>query len=284
MDQEVVNVICLKWGVRYPSFYVNRLYAGVKKHLSRPFRFICVTDDPFGLDPEIEDIRFQDDDVIPEKLQLGYFTKLLLTKDGYADFSGPTLFLDIDQVIVGSLDKFFDYKPGRNCIIHNWLPAYKTLFREAPIVGNSSVFRFEAGKSHYIYETFCQEWEQAIDRKHFRTEQAFLTHAMGENREWWPEEWVQSVKRHMIPTFPLNLFMTKPLREECSIACFHGNPDPTQLIGGFFKGKAYRWMKEPEWFYKNWVEVEYSQRTPVQKKASWGYTDAEAQRNAKKAK
>ena len=42
-DQGKVNVICLKWGTAYPPFYVNRLYAGVRRHMKRPFSFICFT-------------------------------------------------------------------------------------------------------------------------------------------------------------------------------------------------------------------------------------------------
>ena len=34
---ESVNVVCLKWGDRYGAFYVNRLYDGVRRNLSRPF-------------------------------------------------------------------------------------------------------------------------------------------------------------------------------------------------------------------------------------------------------
>ena len=41
-----VNILTLKWGDRYGADYVNRLYRGVKAHLHRPFRFVCVTDDP----------------------------------------------------------------------------------------------------------------------------------------------------------------------------------------------------------------------------------------------
>ena len=44
-----VNVICLKWGDRYPAFYVNRLYDGVRRNISRPFRFVCFTNEPEGL-------------------------------------------------------------------------------------------------------------------------------------------------------------------------------------------------------------------------------------------
>ena len=49
-----VNIICLKWGTRYPARYTNILYASVKRHLHRPFRFVCFTDDASELDPGID--------------------------------------------------------------------------------------------------------------------------------------------------------------------------------------------------------------------------------------
>ena len=103
------NVICLKWGTLYSAEYVNRLYRGVKAHLSRPFRFVCVTDDPRGLVDGVETAP------IPPKpegmvFQGWYdkwpniYIKLCLFERGLANLEGPTLFLDIDQVIVGDLD------------------------------------------------------------------------------------------------------------------------------------------------------------------------------------
>ena len=273
---ELVNVICLKWGTRYPAFYVNRLYAGVKKHLGLPFRFICVTDDDLGLLPEIETMPFNLPDGMPELLRTGYFTKLALTADGFGDYTGTTLFLDIDQVIVGSLDDLFTYQPGRNCIIHNWLPKYKTLLRGVPHVGNSSCFRFEAGKSHYIFEKLVAEWQDAIDRDKFRTEQAFLTYAMGDNLEWWPDGWIYSMKRHLIPPFPLNLFKAPVLPQGAKIACFHGNPDPEQLIGGFMKGRAYYWAREPKWLFDDWIRPERKLHAGATTK-SFGYSSKKTQ-------
>ena len=44
-----VNILTFKWGTLYSAEYVNRVYRGVKAHLKRPFRFVCVTDDPTGL-------------------------------------------------------------------------------------------------------------------------------------------------------------------------------------------------------------------------------------------
>ena len=57
-DQGKVNVICLKWGTAYPPFYVNRLYAGVRRHMKRPFRFICFTNEPDGLDAGIDEDEY----------------------------------------------------------------------------------------------------------------------------------------------------------------------------------------------------------------------------------
>ncbi|MCC5790480.1 MAG: hypothetical protein JJT75_12665 [Opitutales bacterium] len=43
---EPVNILCLKWGNRYPSDYANKLYRSVERNLERTFRFFCCTDNP----------------------------------------------------------------------------------------------------------------------------------------------------------------------------------------------------------------------------------------------
>ena len=103
----------------------------------------------------------------------------MVFKPGFADLSGPTLFLDIDQLILGSLDPFFDYRPGGFCIIRNWLEWRKRIFKGMPKIGNSSCFRFEAGKMGYVYEKFLAEMDVAVQQKYYRTEQAYMTHAVG---------------------------------------------------------------------------------------------------------
>ncbi len=48
------NVLCIKWGTKYGSEYVNRLYQGVRKHLAQPFRFVCLTDNAEGIDAAVD--------------------------------------------------------------------------------------------------------------------------------------------------------------------------------------------------------------------------------------
>jgi len=250
---EPLHVICLKYGTRYPASYVNRLYAGVERHLSRPFEFHCCTDDPEGVRPEVKIIAFPENPGIkcwwPHVL-----VKLMLTQAGFGGLSGPTLFLDLDLIITGSLDAFFDYEPGRFCIIHNWASVRKRLTGKRPAVGNSSVFRFDSGpKSGEIYQTFLREMDRAEDRSQFNTEQAFLTYAM-KDPVWWPESWVQSFKWNLRPTFPLNLLVAPKKPQDCRIVVFHGKPDPDEAIAGYHGKKIHHHTRPAPWIADHWVE------------------------------
>lgn len=238
--QNIANIVCMKWGTRYGAHYVNRLYAGVRRNLLRPFRFVCFTEDPAGLAPGIETQPFPPP---PEGLR-GHkwptvYTKLALFKDGCGGLEGPTLFLDIDQIITGPLDRFFDYRPGEFCIIHNWIEMRKRIFRRRPAIGNSSCFRFEAGKADHVWQTFASDLDRAYDKKRFATEQAFMTWAVGrENVNWWPEDWVVSFKRSCHRVFPLNLVLPPKPPRGASILCFHGDPSPQEAIDGFSRHRG----------------------------------------------
>lgn len=253
--QEPVNIICIKWGRRYPVSYVNKLYAGVKRHLDRPFIFHCCTDDPREVHPDIRIIPFPDNPGIKSRWP-HVLVKLMITQEGFGDLKGPTLFLDLDVVIMDSIDCLFDYKLGENCIIHNWVNWRKRLLGRIPAVGNSSVFRFEAGpKSDYIYQTFLKEMGRAEDTSVFNTEQAFLTYAMKEVN-WWPNKWIRSFKWDCRPIFPLNLLKVPKLPIGCRILVFHGKPDPDEAIIGFKGKRPHHHTRATQWILEHWNDAE----------------------------
>jgi hypothetical protein len=248
---EPVNILCLKWGKLYPADYANKLYRGVEQNMERPFRFFCCTDNAEGLDPKIEIISFPENPGIishwPHVL-----VKLMVIRNGFGGLSGPTLFLDLDIVIMGSMEPFFDYEPGRFCIIHNWVNWRKKLLGRRPHVGNSSVFRFNAGpESDYIYQTFLKEIHRAEDRAQFNTEQAFLTYA-AKNVVWWPEEWVRSFKWNCRPLFPLNFIRTPKAPKNCRILVFHGKPNPEEALVGYRGKKMHHYSRAAPWINGYW--------------------------------
>jgi len=246
----MVNVLCLKWGTRYGADYVNILHRSVRRNLSIPFEFHCCTDDPTGLDPEVNVIPFPENPGIKRQWP-DILVKLMVLRDGFGGLVGPTLFLDLDIAITGPIDDFFSYQPGEFCIIHNWVNWRKKLLGRHPSVGNSSVFRFEAGKSQYAYETFLREMGRAEDTAQFNTEQAFLTYAMG-NPNWWPNDWVKSFKWNLRPAFPLNLIRKPKLPKGCRILVFHGRPDPDEAIRGFRGKKLHHRTLPARWIADFW--------------------------------
>lgn len=255
MIDKPVNVLCFKWGTRYPADFVNRLYRGVCRHLHRPFRFVCVTDDPSGLVEGVESAAFPPPPPGMENLPWpNIFVKLMVFKDGFAGLRGTTLFLDIDQIITGDIDCFFDYKPGSFCIIRNWIELRKRLFRRVPAVGNSSCFRFEAGEMNWVYEKFLAERDKAMNQRYFRTEQAFMTYAVASKAEvnWWPKSWVRSFKRSCARPWPLNHILAPKFAAGTRILCFHGNPDPDQAIAGFKGRHLNTWTLPAPWVAELW--------------------------------
>ncbi len=262
-----VNVLCMKWGDYYTAEYVNRLYAGVKRNLHMPFRFVCVTDDASGLRQGIEAVPFPPDPKVP----CGYlsrpwpniFAKLALFQDGFANLKGPTLFLDIDLLVTGALDRFFLYQPGKFCIIRNWVERRKSLFRKIPDVGNSSCFRFDAGRSNGVWEVFLKEKDLPENMGRFLLgSQKFQTYAMMKTGEvcWWPKKWVCSFKRQLVPIFPLNKIF-RPWRppKEASIVAFHGQPDLPQAMEGYYLKygrpvKPHLTCKPTKWIAEYWHE------------------------------
>ena len=57
------------------------------------------------------------------------------------------LYLDLDIVICGELDRFFDYEKGEYCVAENWTQIGKN-------IGNTSCYRFPVGRYKHIFDDF----------------------------------------------------------------------------------------------------------------------------------
>jgi hypothetical protein len=93
-----INVCCVKEGDKYDSDYVNTLYLMVKRHLTIPFNFICLTENSQNLIEEINIINLEDRSI------KGWWNKCLLFKPGL--LTGSCLYLDLDMIILKNIDEF----------------------------------------------------------------------------------------------------------------------------------------------------------------------------------
>jgi hypothetical protein len=253
------NILCIKWGSKYGGAYVNRLYEGVREHLSGTLRFICLTDDPSGLRDEVEALPLPvtpfDEAEFDRRPGGSTWRKVGLFQPELADLQGDTLFLDLDIVITGSMDDFFTFAPGKFCVIQDWLEKRRAKYlpgRDGR-VGNTSIFRFNPEKHRYVYSHFAENEAWALEN--FRIEQQYVSHTLRNDLEFWPEKWVRSFKRSCRPTFPFNLICEPQEPADMRILVFHGYPLPDQAINGYKGGLLKSTLPAP-WIKNYWRAIE----------------------------
>jgi hypothetical protein len=236
----MVNVICIKWGTRYGPEYVNRLYHMVSRNLSLPFRFVCLTDDTTGLESGIETLPIPEMD-IPAKHAVSPWRKLTLFSSELGNLKGKALFLDLDVVIVQSIDCFFSHSQ-KFTIIENWT-------QRGQGIGNSSVYCFEIGRHTDVLDYYKAHTDEVL-RQH-KNEQIFLSRRIGDI-DFWPAEWCRSFKFHAIPKGPLRYFKAPRLPEGCRILVFHGHPHPHEAVVGDYRGRLRKYFKPAPWIEDYW--------------------------------
>ncbi|KWT85210.1 MULTISPECIES: glycosyltransferase [unclassified Variovorax] len=241
------HILCMKWGTKYGPDYVNRLYAMVHRHLSGEFNFVCLTDDPKGIRSEVQCFPIPPLDLALAPGQADRAWKKLTTfEENLYGLRGQALFIDLDVVIVGSLDAFFEY-PGEFLIIHD----YARPWRRRRITGNSSVYRFEIG-AHPDVLAYFRENMDAVQAK-YRNEQTYLSafmHRKG-TLAYWPPEWCPSFKYHGIPAWPTNYWREPFVPEGARIMVFHGECNPPDALAGR-RNRRFRFIRPARWITQFW--------------------------------
>lgn len=103
--QRPITFVCLKAGTAYGPEYVNILKDMVSRNLTEGFpgKFVCITDDPAGLDEGVEVLP------LPADLET-WWGKLYMFKRGLFPDGTRCLFMDLDTIIIGNLDAIASYQ------------------------------------------------------------------------------------------------------------------------------------------------------------------------------
>ncbi|MFT3666246.1 glycosyl transferase [Piscinibacter sp.] len=238
----VKQLVCVKWGTMYGPEYVNRLYGMVSRHITGPFRLVCLTDDRSGIRAEVECLALPELGCPHPQRTMGKWRKQILwgaTVPGL-ETGKPALFIDLDSVIVGPLDDYFRVgDPQDVYVARNWARPLEKL-------GQTSVFRFPVGGNAHVLEDFRADPQGIADKHGF--EQHYVTHAVTGGVKFWPEAWTRHFRLHCLPPFPLRYFMTARLPAGTRIVTFPGGPNPDDVIEG-------RWNKRVPPRRSRWAHV-----------------------------
>jgi hypothetical protein len=244
---QAVNVLCIKWGKKYGPEYVNKLHNMVGRNLKRPFRLVCLTDDAAGIAPQIEvkpipAIGFAEfDQRKPWTFAHGWL-KLTSFASPLYDLQGRTLFLDLDIVILDSLDPFFEQK-GEFIVIKEWDKSDGT--------GNTSAYIYTIGAHTDALDHLKNNYPASI--ADVRNEQEFITGYLSRQGKlsYWPEAWCRSFKRHCLRRGLMGWFAPPVIPPGARVIAFHGKPNPPDAIAGV-SGKWYRRVMPTQWVADHW--------------------------------
>lgn len=249
------NVICIKWGTLYGPEYVNRLRAGVRRHLSRDVRFFCMTEDRTGLDRDIEILDLPVEpfhDAMQAALAVanrqGAMRKVSLFRPGLIpDLDGPLLGFDLDVVITGPLDDIHDHAPGKVAMRADWVEA-----RRGRPTGHGSVFRFDPALHGWLYEVLAANPAAEVARA--RGSEQRYTSTLAQERgqfAYLPPEQVVSFKHDCLDLPPLNYLRAARLPGSARVVCFHGRPRIEEAIAGW-SGSWLRRCPPTPWLAAHW--------------------------------
>ncbi|MHB1054080.1 MAG: hypothetical protein ACYCZT_13600 [Thiobacillus sp.] len=243
------QIVCMKWGPLYPAEYANKLYGMVRRNIQGPIRFVCLTDDPTGVRSEIECLPCPTVS-LPAPYNNTGWRKISLWAGELPGMEGDWLFLDLDVIVTGSLDDFFDFEPEKSFVVmQNWTQPGKG-------IGNTSVFRFRVGRHPYIYDRLVPEFRSILEK--YNNEQIYISRTVSE-MAFWPDEWCALFKTHCVPPMPQRWWRVPARPASARVVAFPGDPNPPDALLGIWPTrkwykKIYKHILPATWIADYWRE------------------------------
>jgi hypothetical protein len=115
-----LTIFTFKWGSKYGSKYVNKLYASLLRNISIPFKFKCITDDVTGINPEIDIIDYNT--FGPDSWR-AYPQDKIFTREKLClfdlDITGTKCWIDLDVLIHGDITELLSRSFEKPTFIFN---------------------------------------------------------------------------------------------------------------------------------------------------------------------
>ncbi len=240
--------ICMKWGKLYGPDYVNTLYRMVSRNVTGPIRFVCLTDDAQGILPEVETFPCPEIDLPAPHNNRGWRKlNLYAPSERLFGLEGDWLYLDLDVVVTGSLDPFFEYRPEEDFIVmRNWT-------QPGSGIGNTSCYRFRVGSHSYLLDVLVEQQDEILSR--FRNSQTYISRSI-RRIEFWPDDWCVLFKTHCVPAWPQRFWTQPTLPQTAHVVAFPGVPNPHQAVRGEWPApwhkKVYKFIRPARWIAEYW--------------------------------
>lgn len=236
MTTAPLTIVCWRWrppagyATRFDADAVNVLRRMVARHYREPFRFICVTDDPVGLDAGVEVIPIWNDfadlmNPAGEKKPSCY-RRLRAFSPDIVDVFGPRFVsIDLDVVITGDVTELWN-RPEDFVIYGKTHPT-------TPY--NGSMFLLTAGARRQVWERFdpARSPLQAWRSGYFGSDQGWISLCLGHGEARWG-------RSDGVYSYPLHLQAVGALPSNARLVIMHGKLKPWDAPAR----TRHRWIQE----------------------------------------
>jgi len=253
------TIVCMKWGEAYQARHVNQLFHDVGRNLSLPHDFVLIGDTRAGIDQRIAFVDMADLGIPPARYARGAFPKVALYKRGLFPSGHAVLFLDLDVMVCGPLDRFVHRIHDRGGLHVTarrvsglWPLLPRALRRDRG--GDTTAIGFLADTTCDLYDAFIADPEGQMAR--FENDQDYVS-GMARHLSYWPEAWIKLFRRDLLWPYPLNLVLRSARTPKNCIVNFGGYPKVHQLVGTnvltFGRGRKKKIVKLPvRWVAERW--------------------------------
>lgn len=180
----------------FRSEYVNVLRRSIARHYRGPHEFVCITDDPAGLDDDVRVVPLPTRWLnVPSPRGSGWpacYARLeMYDREWALRWLGPRFIcLDIDVVVVDALEPVFD-RPEDFVILRNAEPSR--------VYGGGMVM-MDAGARQRVFDEFDPDVSPAASQRDGLrgSDQAWIPHVLGPGEATWgPEHGVYHYMHHL---------------------------------------------------------------------------------------
>ena len=218
---EKLTVCCWKWRP-VPGYHssfsadtVNTLRSMVDRHYRKPHDFVCITDDPTGIDADVRVVPVWDDfSSLVGPNGVNCYRRLRAFSAEAADIIGPRFVsLDLDCVLTDNVTPLWD-RPEDFVI-------WGDTARKTPY--NGSMWLLRAGSRKAVWDTFDPQTSPAAARAlgYIGSDQAWIGACLGPDEpKWSTKDGVYSWRIHVKNQFKGSL------PGDARIVIFHGREDP----------------------------------------------------------
>ncbi len=226
------NVICLKHGDKFDAGYVNKLFHGVRRNTTVEFVFHCFTENPEGLEPDIEIHGLPYDNIT------GWWQKIYLLSDEIG-IEGRVLYIDLDTLITGNIDHYICQNEG--------FVVLQDLWAKHDNVG-SALMSYEVGKHKHVWETFINDPVGECAKIAPHGDQKIIQKYQTERKYW------QFLFPNEVVSFKTSV--AQPPGPNTKIICFHGIPSIQDSITNTTKVQQLT-LNPAKWVTQYWREDDH---------------------------